>query len=53
MLPPAPARFSITKLVPSAVATFGVTSRASTSVVPPAPKGTMYVMGLLGHWPWA
>ena len=39
-LPPAPPLLSMTTLVPSTGPSFWLISRASTSVVPPAGKGT-------------
>src|SRR5436309_5836956 len=48
MLPPAPARLSMTKGWPRISAIFGVTVRATMSVPPPGGNGTMTRIGLDG-----
>src|SRR4051812_10797313 len=50
MLPPAPARFSITTAWPSAVESRSPTRRAKMSVDPPGAKGTTRRMGLDGYF---
>src|SRR5688500_742254 len=49
MLPPAPARFSTTTDWPQASPSFCARRRATTSVAPPAAKGTTIFTGLLGQ----
>src|SRR6185503_5425579 len=49
MLPPAPARFSTTTDCPHASASFCASSRATTSVAPPAANGTTIFTGLAGQ----
>jgi hypothetical protein len=51
--PPAPARFSITKVAPSGVAALAVISRASVSDDAPGAKGTIRRMGRAGQASWA
>jgi len=50
MLPPAPARFSMTKGCPRISAIFGVTVRATMSVPPPGGNGTMTRIGFDGKF---
>ena len=45
---PPPARFSTTTGLPSCEESFWPMALAVTSVLPPATKGTIIVMGLLG-----
>jgi hypothetical protein len=53
MLPPAPARLSTTTFWPQIADNFSPTIRATTSVLPPAAKGTMMVTGRVGQAGWA
>ena len=43
VVPPAPGRFSITKVWPSCLPTWSITTRAITSLALPAPSGTTTV----------
>jgi hypothetical protein len=50
---PAPGRFCTVTGWPSSRLSASAKARATRSVPPPAPKGTMSVTGWLGNFSWA